>query len=307
MSVFALLLCACGAVESAPAPEPTAVAPPIDAPAPTPAPAACTPTELTVHKDGHGFVDRLHARLAAFDEQGLFLVDTGSQKSFAVTSSWQPPLSTETVIGCTSTSLPVVTRDPGTTFDGRVQRGILGADLLRYDSVLDIDLRGGTLAWYPTPARALPDVSVTIPIEWRDGWLVASGVTVDGRAVKLIVDTGSPYVFMMSPEKRPNETRVDDSDGTGAAITYWLADGDVALPGLAAVRQPVDRADAFPTLEKVIAQLGGDIEGLLGLAALGDRRIVIDKTALVVELARATAPSPGGGRPSSEYASRSSP
>jgi hypothetical protein len=254
--------------------------------APTPTPVEdCKPTSLTVHKDDRGFVDRLHARLTAFDDdQGFFLVDTGSQKSFAVTSSYEPPISTPTVLACKPMMLPVVERAPGTTPTGAVQRGILGADLLVFDSIYDLDLRAGTLAWYPAPAAGLGAGAVHVPIEWRDGWLVASGVVVDGQPVKLILDTGSPYVFMMSKQARADEVRVDDTDGTGASITYWLADGDVALPGRAAVRQPVDRADAFPTLETVIAQLGGDIQGLLGLAALGDRRIVIGKTELVIEV-----------------------
>jgi hypothetical protein len=47
---------------------------------------------------------------------------------------------------------------------------------------------------------------------------------------------------------------------------------------------PVDRTDAFPTLEGLIESLGGDIAGLLGLTALGHERIVIGETSMMLVL-----------------------
>jgi hypothetical protein len=276
----------------------TAEAPPTSAPPPelieavaTPPPsrpaAACEPTPLAVHKDGRGFVDRLHASIAAFDdEQAYFLVDTGSQTSFAVAppENWNAPRSTSTVIACKGTTLPVVTREPASTPGGAIQRGVLGLDLVRWDAVLDLDLRGGTLSWYGAPARALPASATIVPLEWKNGWLVASGVVVDGKPVKLVLDTGSPHVFLMGQTPRDGEVEIHDTDGTGAPVTYYTADGDVALPGRRAMRVPVDRAADFPTLEKIIADVGGDVSGLLGIGVLGDRRVVIEKTQLAADL-----------------------
>lgn len=283
--VSAVTLAACGGepskTERAPGPKPIDAPPAahveLSGPEPT-----CTDAALAVHRDERGFVARLHASVQAMNQDAAFLVDTGSERTFAITTSWGPQ-TTDAVIGCRSTSVPVVSRNSvDNAPDGRPQRGMLGADLLAHDAFLDLDLRGGKLAWLAS-APEPPEEAVVVPIEWRSGWLVASGVVVDGKERRLILDTGSPHVFLMGQTPRDGEVRVADTDGTGASIVYYTADGDVSLPGRRVQRVPVDRADAFPTLENLIATLGGDIEGLLGLDALGDRRIVISKRSLVVD------------------------
>jgi len=46
----------------------------------------------------------------------------------------------------------------------------------------------------------------------------------------------------------------------------------------------VDRTDAFPTLEGLIANLGGDVAGLLGLTSLGRERIILSRESLILLL-----------------------
>jgi hypothetical protein len=286
--VSAVTIAACGGEPSttqrAPGPKPISAPPGAHVELTPPAP-TCTDAALAVHKDERGFVARLHASVEAMNQDTAFLVDTGSERTFAVTTSWGPK-STSAVIGCKRTTIPLVSRDSvAVTPDGRQQRGMLGADLLEHDAFLDLDLRAGRLAW-TGDAPELPEEAAVVPIEWRKGWLIASGVVVDGKERRLILDTGSPHVFLMGKTPRDGETTVVDTDGTGATITYFVADGDVALPGREKQRVPVDRAEEFPTLENLITTLGADIEGLLGLDALGDRRIVISKRSLVVDTRR---------------------
>jgi hypothetical protein len=286
--VSAVTIAACGGESSTtqrmPGPKPIDAPPGAIAVDLPPAEAECTTASapLAVHKDDRGYIDRLHVTVEALNQDSAFLVDTGSERTFAITTSWGPA-STDAVIGCRSTSVPLVSRNSvATAPDGRPQRGMLGADLLAHDAYFDLDLRAGQLSWTGT-APEPPEVAIVVPIEWRNGWLVASGIVVDGKARTLILDTGSPHVFLMGTTPRDGEQAVFDTDGTGASITYYVADGDVTLPGGAVQRIPVDRAADFPTLQNLITSLGGDIDGLLGLSALGDRRLVISKRSLVVD------------------------
>jgi hypothetical protein len=237
-----------------------------------------------VHHDEAGRVDRLHARLTARGLVGSYLVDTGSLRSFVTHSGDEQKTSAEVVIACQSTTLPIIARlRPGTTPNGEPQAGVLGADLVAHGEVLDLDLVKSALSWYQ-PAREVPRGAVVLPIELRNGWLVASGIRVNGRDVKLVVDTGASNVILVDKTPRTGETREDTVDGTASAITLYHGDGEVTFPGDITRHVPVDRTDAFPTLEGLIANLGGDVAGLLGVTAMGRERIVLSRDSLVLVL-----------------------
>jgi predicted aspartyl protease len=287
--LFAAMMSACGgtsggATDEVPLPPPAATndAPPPSRPsAPT---KPCEPALLDVHKDANGFVDRIHARVDALGKNGPFLVDTGTSRTFALrAAAEEDTYNTPAVIACRSTVIPVFDRGSlGTTPEGEPQIGRLGVDLLRRGAY-DLDLRAGTFMWTDT-SPAKPERAVVLALEPRSGFLVASGVRVDGRDLKLLVDTGAHNILVMSKTPRPGERATIATDGTGKEFTLYAAHGDVALAGGATRRLPVDRAASFPTLEALIADLGSDIEGLLGLSALGDERIVISHDALTVVL-----------------------
>jgi len=245
-------------------------------------PACAAPTPLLVHHDAAGRVDRLHARLEARGIEGPYLVDTGSLRSFATHSAMNEPETATTIISCATTSLPIIARQrPGATPDGERQVGVLGADLVAHGWVLDLDLRNGTLRW-GEPVRAHPAGAVVLPIEWRNGWLVASRIVLDGRPVKLVVDTGSTNVIWVNATPRAGETREDTVDGTASPIVLWHGEGSLTLGNDEPRRVPVDRTDQFPTLEALVHQLGDDVAGLLGITALGRERVIIGRNELVV-------------------------
>lgn len=249
-----------------------------------PAPACPQPAPLLVHHDEAGRVDRLHARLTARGVLGNYLIDTGSLKSYVTHAGEEEGTSASTVISCQETTLPIIARlRPGTTPDGAPQGGVLGSDLLAHGAVLDLDLVKGALAWYQ-PARAIPAGAIVLPIEERHGWLVASGIQIDGRSVKLVVDTGASNVILVDKVPRANEVREDTVDGTASPITLYHGAGEVTFAGDIARHVPVDRTDAFPTLEGLIANLGGDVAGLLGLTSLGRERIIVSRDSLVIVL-----------------------
>ena len=289
----------CGAIESTA--EPTAEHPWTEAHATKapamwdnraqPAPACAEPAPLLVHHDAAGHVDRLHARLTARSQLGNYLVDTGSLKSFVTHSGAEEKSSATAVIFCQSTTLPIIGRlRPGTTPDGEAQSGVLGSDLVAHGAVLDLDLARGALSWYE-PAREVPAGAVVLPIEDRNGWLVVSGIKVDGRDVKLVLDTGASNVILVDKTARANEVREKTVDGTASPITLYHGTGKVTFAGDHSRHVPVDRTDAFPTLEGLIANLGGDVAGLLGLTSLGRDHIVISREKLILVLPP-LAPSP---------------
>jgi hypothetical protein len=247
-----------------------------------PAPACQEPAPLLVHHDEAGRVDRLHARLTARGVLGNYLVDTGSLKSYVTHTGEEESASARTVISCQETTLPIIARlRPGTTPNGEPQGGVLGSDLIAHGAVLDLDLVKGALSWYP-PARAIPPGAIVLPVEERHGWLVASGIKVGGRDVKLVVDTGASNVILVDKVPRANEVREDTVDGTASPITLYHGDGVVTFEGDVTRHVPVDRTDSFPTLEGLIANLGGDVAGLLGLTSLGRERIILSRDALVI-------------------------
>jgi len=296
-TLAALALVGCGNVEPAvetapPAPleDRARITPPMwdnDAP---PAAVACEkPAPLHVHHDEAGRVDRLHVQLSAHGTLGEYLLDTGSLTSFVTRSGDGTDTSANASIFCRSTTLPIIARlRPGTTPDGLPQAGVLGSDLVTDGSVLDLDLVNGRLEWYD-PAPAVPAGAMVVPIEMRNGWLVASGITVQGRTVKLIVDTGASNIVVVGKTPRLGEVREDTVDGTSSAITLYHAEGDVDLGDGVVRHLPVDRTDSFDTLEGLIASLGGDIAGLLGLTALGRQRIVIGESSMMLVLSPVTA------------------
>jgi hypothetical protein len=248
------------------------------------APACATPAPMLVHHDDAGRVDRLHATLTARGVTGHYLVDTGSLKSFATHSGNEEGTSASTVIACSTTTLPIIARlRPGLTPDGQPQSGVLGSDLVAHGAVLDLDLKKGALGWsYPAPPP--PAGAVVLPIERRHGWLVASGIRLGGRDVKLVVDTGASNVIVVDKTPRAGEVREETVDGTASPITLWHGSGELAFTDGVVRHVPVDRTDDFPTLEGLITELGGDVAGLLGLTSMGRDRIVVSGNALYLVL-----------------------
>jgi hypothetical protein len=152
-------------------------------------------------------------------------------KSYLTRSDDSTDATASTIIFCRSTTLPIIARlRPGTTPDGLPQAGVLGSDLIADGSVLDLDLVNGHLEWYEVAtAKPPPAGSLVLPVEYRNGWLIASGIEVEGRDVKLMVDTGASNVIVVAKTPRANEVREDTVDGTASAITLFHAEGAIDL------------------------------------------------------------------------------
>ena len=166
-------------------------------------------------------------------------------------------------------------------------RGLLGSDLVSRGATLDLRVSEERLLWWKNPP-AVPSTATTLPIEmhewmvgsYKDRGLVAGDITLDGKPVKLMLDTGSPRILIISSTARPNETVEETFDGNGNPVTLYVSTTRVKFGGGPEFEVGLDRAEAFPLLEETVKHLGGDVAGLLGLNALGHERIIIAKDKL---------------------------
>jgi hypothetical protein len=256
--------------------------------------ATCIGSPLHAVDESKGVLEEIYVDLPTGQGGTVpFIVDMGGAFSYWTSAaapdagmSFVPDAGT-TSISCVSATLPSLSGATlGTTEDGTPFAGALGVDLVTRGGVLDLRIRDGELVWLretpPAPANAttLPLTLHTSNNPYASNRLVASGVQLDGKDVRLMLDTGSPHVLIISAAPRPNETMIQTEDGNGEPVTLYTSTIEIALGGGAKHTVTVDRAASFPTLEKVFAALDDGVTGLLGLDALGHDRIVIAKDTL---------------------------
>jgi hypothetical protein len=237
----------------------------------------CKGTPLKVFDEKPGTLLQLAASLPTQSGSAPFLIDTGSAWSFVFGTQ---NLSTE--LCCVSVSLPHVAGKVGWQLpDGTTPAGLLGSDLVSEGATLDLRIGENRLFWWRDPPE-IPTAAARVPLEYRpigsmDAGLVASEIYLDGKKVRLMLDTGSPHVLIMSATPRPKEVEVHTFDGMGNPVTLYTSTIKISFAGGPERVVAVDRAETFPVLEQTIVDLGGDVAGLLGLSALGHQRIVLGR------------------------------
>lgn len=245
----------------------------------------CNGTPMIAAFSAPGALQRVYAELPFGSESEPFLIDMGSAVSVAFTkgSGTFIPDAGATTISCVTASLmgygaPSTETAP----NGKPVRGLLGSDLVSRGATLDLRVAEERFFWWKNPP-SVPTNATTLPIvmhEWmvgdyRDRGLVVSNITLDGAPVKLMLDTGSPRVLILSSTPRSNETIEQTTDGNGNPVTLYVSTTRIAFNGGAEVEVALDRAEHFPLLEDTAQKLGSDVVGLLGLGALGHERIMI--------------------------------
>jgi hypothetical protein len=277
------VLAACGGDPPATEPEvPAAVdtPPSADEEPSAPQPLTCSAGEeitLRAHVDSG---DRVHvfADVARKSGTGILSVDTGSPLTFVFPDRDGPnsPATETLAYGCTSAEINTY-RVPstGVVVGGSPQIGILGTDVLfARPSLLDI---GGKRLTRFFDRGAMPDTTgwITAPVEIVKKQMIVSA-SIDGTPVRLLVDTGAPYVLWIGQEGRPTDVKSAATDAQGNAFEIYSGASMVAIAGDPPRSVKVDRAPTFNYLDAKIAYLGGNIQGLLGLSAFGDARVLFD-------------------------------
>jgi hypothetical protein len=244
----------------------------------------CTGSPLLTVDESPGNLLRLYTTLPLGGTDAPFLIDMGSPTSFVYAGIADggiascSPNGGHTAISCVPADLPGCPGVGETTPDNSVVRGTLGTDLVARGAALDLGIAQSRFWWWRTPP-APPAGATRVALQYNEGTgaLVATGIKLDGRDVRLMVDTGSPHVLILSSTPRPNETVVHTADGNNNPVTLYTSTIQISFGAGSARTVAVDRADTFPDLEGLFAQLGGNVDGLLGLNALGHERIVISK------------------------------
>ena len=255
---------------------------------------ACVGSPLRAYEESAGVLQRVYVDLRIDGRTMPFFVDTGSEQSFRRLDPDAPSevvanaKETPTTISCLNVGLAFSRASVFTaTPDGRPIGGVLGTDLLAVGGVLDLRIRDSLFVWsgavppMPSGTVTLPATFSTSSDPYAHSKLVVEDVALDGKRVRLLVDTGSPHVVIVSKVPRANETATESFDGTGARVKFYESTIDISYGGGPPHRVIVDRAASFPTLEKVFAAVGGgEVAGVLGIGALGHERIVISKDAI---------------------------
>jgi hypothetical protein len=248
---------------------------------------------LRVYDESPGVLEEIFVDLPVAGKVAPFIVDMGSAMSFLS----MPALADggmgftadagATTISCVATPLPGLSGVALTsTPDGLPIGGGLGVDLVTRGAALDLRITDSLFTWWRTPPTP-PAGATVVPLKlhtsndaYGNNVLVASGIQLDGKDVRLMLDTGSPHVLILSATPRPNETVVQTEDGNGEPVTLYTSTISIAFGGGTPRTVAVDRAASFPTLEKTFAALNDGVTGILGLDALGHDRIVIAKDSL---------------------------
>lgn len=159
-------------------------------------------------------------------------------------------------------------------FQGKPIVGILGLDFFQGVPTA-IDYPGGFLVRYLD--GQLPEGDAELPVlrlagAEHDRALV--DVVIDGTELTLMFDTGAHDTFWLGVEGSEEDDVSIVQTADGAQWEVFVGRGDLALPGEGLQSIPVMRALVIGYIEEEMEELGYD--GLLGLTALGWRRIILD-------------------------------
>jgi hypothetical protein len=149
--------------------------------------------------------------------------------------------------------------------------GIVGADAF-LGAPTELDVRRGRLVRHsrlPDEVRTWP----AVPVAVKDGVLVTRA-RVNGYDLRLLLDTGSEDTIVMSGDVDEQRGALT-TDALGNPIRLVTTRAWLAWERPAASALPVMWTRSFPAFEEEVATWGG-MGGVLGMSALGRRRLVFD-------------------------------
>jgi hypothetical protein len=280
--IFSLCVSACSSAASAP---PVEVEPPpaAEAEPPPPPPPPCDAAPIPIlAEETDGFLSRLYVGAELDGKRVAMLFDTGSPSTFLERPAGSPDPQkhvADLVLGGCKVAVDGRPYAVDESIDGLDAVGYLGANVLLDTPIAELDLAGKKIVRRATVDASWPTTKIDVV---RD--LILAHVVVDGQPLRLMVDTGSPHVLWVGRDGEPGDEEVHTTDAAGNDLTLYRGKADVALADGIASHVPILRAPSFPYFEQTVKSLGGDVQGLVGLSALGRRRIVVDRAAGVLRV-----------------------
>jgi len=159
------------------------------------------------------------------------------------------------------------------TFDGKPIVGVLGLDFF-LEGPSAIDYPGGCLVRYLDGAVPVGDAALPrLPLTGTEHGRALVDVVIDDIEVTLMFDTGAHDTFWLGVRGNDEDEVSIVQTADGAQWEVFVGEGRIALPGEPVRSVPVMHAPSIGYVAAERAELGYD--GLLGLTALGWRRIVV--------------------------------
>jgi hypothetical protein len=248
---------------------------------------ACALAQLSLYVDmTSGYFSRVHVPVTYRGAPAVFLVDTGSAATFL-----QEPLGSPDPVydagiaelGCRTLSLVGRPEAADSPSRGLPSVGTLGLDFL-LNGPSEIDLAGAQLLLHD---KGVPfDIATSWPEAPFDEvkGMVLPHAALDGTNVRLMLDTGSSDALWIGQQPHPGDVEVDGADAQGNIVKMYYGTAVLSV-GTWQGTVPVMRVPSWPYFEQAVALLGGNIQGLLGVSAMGNA-VVIDGDAKVVRLER---------------------
>ena len=256
------------------APPPSRVATPAKAAA-APAPAPCTADVLRLRVDrDEGLPVRAFVDVTKDGAPATFLFDTGAARSHLAHSlddrSYRHDAGTVR-LGCSDRTLDSWPHAAQRKSGGLDVIGVLGADAV-VGHPTELDLRSDRLIVHdriPDDVAAWP----TVPLEVARGVLLTRA-RVDGRPVRLLFDTGTDTLLLLTDDPGTGKV-VKTHDVFAQPIELVWGSAQLEWDGNEARNVRAWRTHSHPAFERHARSLGG-AEGILGIAAMGNRRLVVD-------------------------------
>ena len=228
-----------------------------------------------LHVERHrGLPVRAYVDVTKDGVPAMFLFDTGAATTRLIHGLGGPPVVPDAGVvrlGCSFVlNLPSGAVRALPPAKGLDVVGLLGADIL-VQRPTEVDLHTDTMRDYerlPDEVAAWP----TVPVELIDGVLVTRA-TVDGRSMRLLIDTGTDTLLLLTDTPGAGDV-VTTTDSFGSSLSLVWGSAMLEWEGPKPRRVPAWRTRAHPAFERHAAQCGA--EGILGLAPMGNRRLVFD-------------------------------
>lgn len=201
------------------------------------------------------------------------LVDTGSQLTFVPDDHDPDGTPCGATIELGGRALSVAGRQHGIDESYRSEPvlGFLGNDVLPANN-WEIDLPRGLMTARDELAPFVSWDRVALDNQYD---FIFAHASIDGAALRLGLDTGTSEVLWLGVPGEPGDTLAMTQDELGNPVTLSVGTGALRLGDEPERVVPVWRTESVPAIQQSNAELGGEIDGIRGLGAVGDRRLVL--------------------------------